>query len=74
MAIVNVHEAKTHFSKLLERVLAGEEIVIARNGQPLARLVPLEKRKEREPGLLTGKVEEAFFEPLPDAELEAWER
>jgi prevent-host-death family protein len=71
---VNVHEAKTQFSKLLERAHAGEEIVIAKNGEPYARLVPLGVRKAREPGLLKGKVEAAFFEPLPDDELKAWER
>lgn len=42
MATVNIHEAKTHFSKLLRRVAAGEEIVIARAGRPVARLVPFE--------------------------------
>jgi prevent-host-death family protein len=70
---VNVHEAKTQLSRLLERAHAGEEIVIAKNGEPYARLVPLEKPKAREPGLLKGTVEDAFFEPLPESELEAWE-
>ena len=42
MVKVNIHEAKTHFSKLLRRVSAGEEIVIARSGTPVARLVPME--------------------------------
>lgn len=74
MAIVNVHEAKTQLSKLLERVHAGEEIVIAKNGEPYARLVPLAQPKPREPGLLKGKIEESFFEPLPEDELAAWER
>jgi prevent-host-death family protein len=73
MVKVNVHEAKTQLSRLLERAHAGEEIVIAKNGEPYARLVPLEKPKAREPGLLKGKVEEAFFEPLPESELAAWE-
>jgi prevent-host-death family protein len=70
---VNVHEAKTQLSRLLERAHAGEEIVIAKNGEPYARLVPLEKPKAREPGLLEGRVEDAFFEPLPESELAAWE-
>jgi prevent-host-death family protein len=73
MLKVNVHEAKTQLSRLLERAHAGEEIVIAKNGQPYARLVPLEKAKAREPGLLKGRVEDAFFEPLPESELAAWE-
>jgi prevent-host-death family protein len=70
---VDVHEAKTQLSRLLDRAHAGEEIVIAKNGEPDARLEPLEKPKAREPGLLKGKVEDAFFEPLPESELAAWE-
>ncbi|HZR02366.1 MAG TPA: type II toxin-antitoxin system Phd/YefM family antitoxin [Burkholderiales bacterium] len=66
MRTVNVHEAKTHLSKLLERVEAGEEVVIARAGRPVARLVPLAAH-ERRPGLLAGKIRltPSFFEPLP---------
>ena len=71
---VNIHEAKTQLSRLLERVRAGEEIIIAKNGEPCARLAPLEKAKPREPGLLTGEIEDAFFDPLPAEELAAWER
>ncbi|MDN5749190.1 MAG: type II toxin-antitoxin system Phd/YefM family antitoxin [Pseudonocardia sp.] len=53
---VNVYEAKTHLSKLLERVEAGEEIVIARNGRPVARLVPTQReRAPRVPGAWKGK-------------------
>jgi prevent-host-death family protein len=73
MTQVNVHQAKTHFSRLLDRAHAGEEILIAKNGEPYARLVPLEKPKRREPGMLKGKLEESFFDPLPEEELEAWE-
>jgi prevent-host-death family protein len=71
---VNVHAAKTQFSSLLERAHAGEEIVIAKNGKPYARLVPLEPARAREPGLLKGRVEDAFFEELPEDELAAWEQ
>jgi prevent-host-death family protein len=71
---VNVHEAKTQLSRLLERAHAGEEIIIAKNGEPYARLVPLERPKTRTPGLLKGKVEDSFFEPLPEEELAAWEK
>jgi prevent-host-death family protein len=74
MVKVNVHEAKTHLSRLLERAHAGEEIVIAKNGEPYARLVPLDKPRPRQPGLLKGRVEDAFFEPLPEDLLSAWER
>lgn len=56
-APVNVHEAKTHLSRLLERAEAGEEIVIARNGRPVARLVPYRPlRQPRKFGQYRGKV------------------
>lgn len=72
--MVNVHEAKTHLSRLLEQAHAGQEIILAKAGKPYARLVPLEvKPTHRQPGRLKGKVGEAFFDPLPDEELEAWE-
>ncbi len=74
MDAVNVHEAKTHLSRLLERVRAGEEIIIAKNGTPCARLVPIEPAEARKPGLLQGRVDDAFFDPLLEDELEAWER
>lgn len=70
MKTVNVHEAKTHLSRLLERAHAGEEIVIAKSGEPYARLVPLPDREpKRRPGTLQGQVviTDAFFEPLPVA-------
>jgi prevent-host-death family protein len=69
MAEVNVHEAKTHLSKLLRRVAAGEEIVIARAGKPVARLVSVEKPKPpRELGKHRGEIwiAEDFDAPLPD--------
>jgi prevent-host-death family protein len=57
VAQVNIHEAKTHFSKLVERVEAGEEIVIARSGRPVAKLVPYVGRKgPRKLGTLRGKI------------------
>lgn len=68
MKSVNVHEAKTHLSRLLERAHAGEEIVIAKGGKPYARLVPLESMEpRRRAGTLRGRVDvgEDFFEPLP---------
>jgi prevent-host-death family protein len=72
--IVNVHEAKTHFSRLLEQAHAGQEIIVAKAGKPWARLVPLAPGATgRRPGRLTGTVGDAFFEPLPDSELDAWE-
>ena len=73
---VNVHEAKTHFSKLLERVARGEEIVIARAGKPVARLVPFkESVAKRIPGTAKGKIIIAsdFDAPLPDDLLKTFE-
>lgn len=75
--IVNVHEAKTHLSRLLDRVSQGEEIVIARAGRPVARLVPVRERPERrEPGGASGLVVvgEDFDAPLPEEVLETFER
>ena len=72
METVNVHEAKTHFSKLLARAHTGEEIIIAKAGRPYAKLVPLAPVKERTPGLAKGAVTDLFFDPLPDEELKAW--
>jgi len=76
MAVVNIHEAKTHLSRLLARVAAGEDIIIARAGRPVAKLVPLSPiNKTRGYGLLKGEftVPDSFFEPLPEEELAAWE-
>ena len=57
MKQVNVHEAKTQLSRLLQDVEEGEEVVIARNGTPVAKLVPhVEERKPREPGWAKGRV------------------
>lgn len=71
---VNVHEAKTHLSRLLEQAHAGEEIILAKAGKAYARLVPLETEPpRRQPGRLKGQVGDAFFEPLPEDELQAWE-
>jgi len=73
---VNVHEAKTQFSRLLEKAHAGQEIILAKAGKPYARLVPLapDEPAARTPGRLAGKqLSDAFFEPLPPEELAAWE-
>lgn len=67
MAQVNVHEAKTHFSRLLARVAAGEEIIIAKAGKPIAKLVPAEKTPgKRQLGIDEGKIWIAEdFDELP---------
>ena len=54
---VNIHEAKTHFSRLVERAAAGEEIVIARAGKAVAKLVPLDPRSPRTLGVWRGRVQ-----------------
>ena len=73
---VNVHEAKTQFSRLLEQAHAGQEIILAKAGKPYARLVPLapDAGTARKPGRLAGKrLPDAFLDPLPPEELAAWE-
>ena len=66
MELINVHQAKTHLSRLLERVLQGEEILIAKNGKPIARLVPVTPAPRR-PGRLKGKIRMAAdFDALPE--------
>ena len=68
MKTVNVHDAKTQLSRLLERAHAGEEIIIAKSGEPYARLVPLDIRApKREAGTLKEfvAISDDFFEPLP---------
>jgi prevent-host-death family protein len=73
--IVNVHEAKTHFSRLLEEAHAGQEIILAKAGKPYARLVPLAPSPAaRKPGRLAGRLSDAFFDPLPEQELSAWDK
>jgi prevent-host-death family protein len=65
---VNIHEAKTHFSRLLERVALGEEVIIAKAGKPVAKLVPLDKQpKKRTLGSAKGEfsVPDDFNDPLP---------
>ncbi len=75
MTVVNVHEAKTQLSRLLAHVEAGEEVVIARRGQPVARLVRCQPGGNRQFGAMKGKIRitDAFFEPLPPEELKLWE-
>ncbi|MFM7548271.1 MAG: type II toxin-antitoxin system Phd/YefM family antitoxin [Cyanobacteriota bacterium] len=76
---VNVHEAKTHFSRLIDAAHAGETIVVAKGGRPWARLVPLEQpTPRRQPGVLAGRIPlpppEVLLEPLPEEELAALEQ
>jgi len=68
---VNVHEAKTHLSRLLQRVEAGEEITIARAGTPVARLIPVPSAPKRMQGMDRGRVWIAEDFDAPDPEIEA---
>ncbi len=75
--VVNVYDAKTHFSKLLDRVMGGEEIVIGKAGVPVARLVPIAGKQEaRQPGSAKGKIKISadFDAPLPEEVQEAFEK
>jgi prevent-host-death family protein len=72
--IVNLYDAKARLSHLIDRATAGEEIVIGRAGKPLVRLVPVDPRRPREPGLLKGLVvADSLFDALPDDEQALWE-
>jgi prevent-host-death family protein len=73
---VGVHEAKTHLSRMLELVEAGEEVVITRRGEAIARLVPAAKDDERRLGIDRGRytVPDDFDAPLPDDVIAAFER
>jgi prevent-host-death family protein len=73
MDVVNVQEAKTHLSALIARAEAGEEIVIARAGRPILKLVPIEGPPPRKFGGMTFDVPDDFDAPLDDEELAAWE-
>jgi prevent-host-death family protein len=75
MTSVSVHEAKTHLSRLIERVLGGEEVVITRNREAVAVLGPVRSKPVRRPGRLKGLVhlDDTFFEPLTEDELKVWD-
>ncbi len=72
---VNIHEAKTHLSKLLQRVNAGEEVIISKAGKPVAKIVPIAKQARRRFGIDRGefKVPEDFDAPLPKKVLDSFE-
>ena len=75
--VVNMHQAKSSLSRLVQRALEGEEVVIARNGEPLVKLVPVPKeRKPRVPGRYKGAIWIApdCFEPMSEEELDLWEK
>ena len=74
---VNIHEAKTHLSRLISQVAGGDEIIIAKNGVPVAKLVSLVDRKPRQPGRFRGQMTEAgdnLLRPIPSDEVTLWEK
>lgn len=75
MRTVNMHEAKTHFSKLVDSVIHGKEVTIAMAGRPVAKLVPIEKKPKRRIGVLKGKIKVSkdFYEPLPEDIIDSFE-
>ena len=74
--MVSVHAAKTHLSRLLARVEAGEVITIARGRTPVAKLVPVTPQAKREFGAMRGQIATGpeFFEPLPEDEIDRWDQ
>jgi len=76
MHIINIHQAKTHLSRLVDAAMNGEEIIIAKAGKPAAKLVPITTSKpKRKPGALKGriKISKDFNAPLPDEILDLFE-
>jgi len=72
MTIVNVGEAKTNLSRLLDAAVAGEEVIVARNGEPVVRLVPVRAPSVRELGFVPVATPEDRFAPLSGDELDGW--
>jgi prevent-host-death family protein len=68
----NVAEAKAQLSRLLDAAVAGEDVIVARAGRPLVRLVPLTPPAARELGFVPMTLPDELFDPLDDAELAAW--
>lgn len=77
MKRINIHQAKAQLSRLVEKAANGDEIVITRSGKPIAKLVSISPTPQpKVKGLLKGKIKikESFFEPLPEATLDEFER
>ena len=72
MTTVNIQEAKTHLSRLVNAAVHGEEVVIAHRGVPVVRLEPIRQLGKRPLGFVKGSLPESFFDPLPDEELQGW--
>jgi prevent-host-death family protein len=75
--VINIHEAKTHLSRIVEEVAAGKEVVIAKAGKPMARLVPMKQGvTKKHLGLLKGKIKipSDFNKALPETVMRLFER
>ncbi len=75
--VINIHEAKTHLSRIIEEVAAGKEVIIAKAGKPMARLIPMKRAVTRKHlGLLKGKIKipPDFNKPLPETVVRLFER
>ena len=71
---LNLYEAKTQLSSLVDQAAAGAEIIIAKNGKPMAKLVPIRERTERKPGRFKDKIwiSDDFDAPLPQEFIDSW--
>jgi len=73
--IVNMHDAKRTLPKLLKAAVEGEEVIIAKAGKPMIRLQPIPRANRRGLGRFEGEIKmDNFFHPLPEDELQGWER
>ncbi len=73
MKVLNIHQAKTHLSRLIEEAMAGESVIVAKAGKPMVQLVPVVASAELRPlGLLAGKVKESADCWAPDKDVEGW--
>jgi antitoxin (DNA-binding transcriptional repressor) of toxin-antitoxin stability system len=74
MKVYDVHAVAVMLPQLIEEARAGEEVIIARDDEPVVRLAPVQPRPKRRPGSLRGQIviHDSFFDPMTDEELEAW--
>ena len=73
MLTITIEEAQVKLLDLIHTLQSNEEVIITENNQPVARLTPIAECAPRVPGIARGQVTDAFFEPLPEEELKAWE-
>ncbi len=73
MTTITVEQAKADLTTLIERAQSGECIEFLKDGQVVARLTGVQERQQRRFGVVEGHITDAFFEPLPETELKAWE-